>query len=108
MLLLLFAVGCATIAPTEYHRPAHAVDTVYRIGGEFEPNTGLAGEVIITIDDEEVIRGKLPALSTTAEFLGEYQGQDVLVELTKVRKIGSKYLRADVTIGNERAASLTF
>lgn len=107
-LLTLTAVGCVTKAPTEYYRPAGVAEAVYRIGGEYDPNISWAGEVTITINDEAVIREKLPAFSNTAELSGVYQGKDVLVQLTKVRTFKSKYLRADVMINQEPAASLTF
>ena len=111
IILSLFAlviVGCTTIAPTEYYRSADALESVYRIGGKYDPNISWAGEVTITINDESVIVEKLPAFSNTAELTGEYEGKTVLVQLTKVRTFKSKYLRADVTIDQERAASLTF
>lgn len=107
-LFTLVIVGCTTTAPTEYYRSADALETVYRIGGEYDPNIGWAGEVTIIINDESVIVAKLPAFSNTAELTGEYAGKPVLVQLTKVRTFESKYLRADVTIDQERAASLTF
>jgi len=106
-LLTLAIVGCTTTAPTEYYRSADAPETVYRIGGEYDPNVGW-GEVTITINDESVIVERLPAFSNTAELTGDYAGKPVLVQLTKVRTFKSKYLRADVTIDKERAASLTF
>ncbi|MGJ8638524.1 MAG: hypothetical protein ACSHYA_03950 [Opitutaceae bacterium] len=107
-LLTLIVVGCTTTAPTEYYRPASAAETVYRIGGEYDPNIGWAGAVTITINDESVIREKLPAFSNTAELSGEYAGKPVRVQFTKVRNFKSKYLRADVTIDKEQAVSLTF
>lgn len=111
LILILFTLvvaGCTTTAPTEYYRPADAPETVYRIGGEYDPNTGWAGEVTITVDDETILREKLPPFSNTAELVGTFEGMPVLVQLTKIRTFKSKYLRADVTIGGERAASLTF
>jgi hypothetical protein len=107
-LFTLVIVGCTTTAPTEYYRPANAADTVYRIGGEYDPNVGWAGEVTITINDEAVIRERLPAFTNTAELSGEYAGKPVQVLLTKVRTFKSKYLRGDVRIDNERTVSLTF
>lgn len=107
-ILTLAVVGCTTSAQTEFYRPAGSAEAPYRIGGQLDPNTGLAGEVSITINETVVIREKLPPFTNTSELSGEYAGQSVLVVLTKVRSFGSKYVRADVTIGNERAASLTF
>jgi len=107
-LLTLVFVGCTTTAPTEYYRPSEALETEYRIGGQFDPKVGWAGEVTITIDDEPIIVEKLPFFSNTLELKGEYAGSAVLVQLTKVRTFGSKYIRADVVINKERAASLTF
>lgn len=111
LILILFTlavVGCTTTAPSEYYRSADRPETVYRIGGEYDPSIGWAGEVTITIDDEPILREKLPPFSNTAELVGTFQGMPVLVQLTKVRTFESKYLRADVTIGEEWAASLTF
>lgn len=105
---MIAIVGCTTTAPTEYYRSASAAETVYRIGGEYDPNIGWAGEVTITINDESVIRGELPAFSNTAELFGEYAGKPVRVQFMKVRTFESKYLRADVTIDKEQAVSLTF
>ena len=107
-LIALAAIGCTTVAPVEYHRPADATATVYRIGGEYDPNIGLAGEVSIMIDEQTVVTEELPAFWNGVEFSGVYQGRSVFVQLTKVRTFGSRYLRADVTIDGERAASLTF
>ncbi len=104
----LAVIGCTTIAPTEYYRPSGSMEKPYRLGGQYDPNVGLAGEVTITINDEPVIQERVPLFSNTAELSGEYAGKPVLVQLTKVRNFESKYIRADVTIDTERAASLTF
>lgn len=107
-LLSLAMIGCTTIAPVEHYRSADEAETLYRVGGEYDPNVGWAGEVTITINDEPVIEGRLPAFSNLAEMTGDYAGKPVLVQFTKVRTFKSKYLRADVSIDNERAVSLTF
>lgn len=98
--------GCTAIGPTEYYRPAGSVEKPYRIGGQFDPNVGLADE--ITINDEPVIQERVPLFSNTAYLAGEYAGKPVLLDLIKVRNFESKYIRADVTIDDERAVSLTF
>jgi len=108
ILLSAVLVGCTTVAPTEYHRPADARETVYRIGGEYDPDVSWAGEVTITINDESVVKEKLPAFANTAEVMSEYRGKPVEVQFTKVRTLNSKYIRADVRIDDEWAASLTF
>jgi hypothetical protein len=104
----LAVIGCTTIAPTEYYRPAGSVEKPISLGGQYDPNVGLAGEVTITINGEPVIEERVPLFSNTAELSGEYAGKPVLVQLTKVRTFESKYIRADVMIDDERAASLTF
>lgn len=104
----LALIGCTTIAPTEYYRPAGSVEKPYRIGGQFDPNVGLAGEVTITINGEPIIQERVPLFSNMSELAGEYAGKPVLVDLIKVRNFESKYIRADVTIDDERAVSLTF
>jgi hypothetical protein len=107
-LTALAVIGCTTIAPTEYYRPAGSVEKPYRLGGQLDPTAGWAGEVTITINDEPVIQERVPFFANTAELSGEYNGKPVLVQLTKVRTFESKYIRADVMIDKERAASLTF
>jgi hypothetical protein len=107
-LLVLGIIGCTTTAQTEFYRPPGSMDEPYRIGGKMDPMSGWAGEVYITINDELVIQKKLPAFTNTTEVIGEYEGKSVIVLLTRVQTFGSNYVRADVTIGSERAASLTF
>lgn len=107
-LTALVAIGCTAVAPTEYYRPAGSVAAPYRLDGEYDPKVGLGGEVTININDEEVIQERLPVFSNTAEMSGEYAGKPILVQLTKVQTFKSRYLRADITIDDERAISLTF
>ena len=104
----LAVIGCTTVAPTEYYRPVGSVEKPYRLSGQFDPNEGLAGEVTITVNDEPIIKERLPVFSNTAEMAGEYKGKPVLVYVTRVRNFSSNYLRADVIINKERAVSLTF
>lgn len=73
-----------------------------------DPMSGWAGEVFITVNGQHVIQKKLPAFTNTTEVEGEFEGKSVLVVLTRVQTFGSNYVRADVMIGSERAASLTF
>lgn len=107
-ILVIAVVGCSTTAQKEYYRPKDSVGERYRIGGKLEPCIVGAGELSITINDEPIIQERLPAFANTAEVSGEYEGKPVLVSLTRVHNFGSRYVRADVSIGDERAASLAF
>lgn len=107
-ILFFMLVGCTTTAQTQFYRPAGSVAEPYRIGGKLDPMSGWAGEVYVTINEQLVIQKKLPAFTNTTEVSGEYEGKSVTVVLTRIQTFGSNYVRADVMIGNERAASLTF
>jgi len=110
-LLLVVAavfVGCTTVAPTQFYRPASYAGAPYRISGKLEPMKGWAGRVHITINDRTVIKKDLPMFSNSTEVTGTYDGRAVTVVLTRVSTFVSSYLRAEVLIDNERAATLSF
>ena len=106
--LAVVLVGCTTVAQSQFYRPANHAGEPYRISGELDAAKGWAGEVVVRINDEEVIRRKLPVFTTTTEVQGTFENKPVTVVLTRVTTLLSSYTRADVRIGNEHAATLTF
>lgn len=105
--LILGLAGCTTTARPELYKPAESTAATYRIGGELDPYNRGSAVVTITINEEVVIQAKLPALKKTTEGTGTFEGKTVHVLITKVRTFNSSYVRADVTMDGERAASLT-
>ena len=109
IVITLFIIqSCASVAPTQFYRPQNYNGEPYRISGKLEPMSGWAGRVTITINDQPVIVENLPLFSNSTEGKGTFQGKTVIAFITQVESLFSSYVRADVLIGNERAASLTF
>ena len=100
--------GCASTAPTTFYRPANYSGEPYRISGTLSPMSGWNGVVEITINDQVVINKPLPVFSNTIDATGSYNGKKVTATITKVINFTSSYHRADVFIGSEKAATLTF
>lgn len=104
--LILGLAACTTTAPPELYAPAGPNQPSYSIGGELDPFNRGSAVVTITINEEVVIQAKVPAFSKRTEATGTFEGKPVSVLLTKIRKFTSSYVRADVTIDGEGAASL--
>lgn len=100
--------SCASVAPTQFYRPQNHSGEAYRISGKLEPMSGWAGKVTITINDQPVITESLPVFSNSTEAKGSFQGKTVTAFITQVTSFLSSYIRADVHIENERAATLAF
>lgn len=108
MLFLVSAIaGCSTTASTQFYR-AQSQQEPMRIAGKLEPWEGIGGSVYITINEREVIKEKLPLFTNTTEVSGAYEGRRVTVQLTRVRTFLSSYVRAEVYLGSEKAATLSF
>ena len=97
-------VSCTTTAQTKEFTPIVSVGKPYLIGGKLEADR----KVSITINGELVVQEKVHTFTKSRGFSGEYNGKPVFVILTNVRTFNSSYIRADVTIGKEKAASLIF
>jgi hypothetical protein len=100
--------GCATTAQTEFYRPANHAGDPYRIAGSFEPMEGWNGVVRITVNEKQVIEKSLPLFTNTTDAVGTFEGKKVSTTITRVQTFASSFIRADVFMGSERAASLTF
>ena len=112
IILILFVgivlTGCTTTAPTQFYRPANYAGEPYRIAGRFERMDSWNGVVIITINEKQVIRKELPLFTNTTDADGIFENKKVSTTITKIKTFASSYIRADVFIGSEKAASLTF
>lgn len=106
--LAIVVSGCATTAQTQYYRPANYSGAPMQIAGRFDPMQGFAGRGIVTINGETVVEKDMPLMTNTTEASGSYKDKPVTVVFTRIQTFMSSYVRADVMIGNERAASLTF
>ncbi|MEQ1668134.1 MAG: hypothetical protein ABL868_06735 [Sulfuriferula sp.] len=104
----ILLTGCATTAPTQYYRPASYAGEPYRIAGKLEPSEGWNGVVAITVNEQVVISKPLPFFTNTTDASGMYNGKQVSATITRIHTFMSSYIRADVFIGAEKAASLTF
>lgn len=100
--------GCATTAQTEFYRPANYSGEPYEISGKLEPMKGWNGVVSIYINNKEVINKALPFFTNTTDASGFYEDKKISATITKVNTFMSSYIRADVFVGSEKAASLTF
>ena len=105
--VVIVTTGCVATSATQLYRPANYSGDPYRISGSFEPWTGLAGQITITVNEREVIKKGLTAFTNVTDLEGEFEGKKVLITVTKVKSLFSSFVRADVFIGAERAASLT-
>lgn len=101
-------VGCATTAQTQFYRPANYSGEPYQISGKLEPMKGWNGVVIIYINNKEVINKPLPLFTNTTDASGSYENKKISTTITRVNTFMSSYIRADVFVGPERAAILTF
>jgi hypothetical protein len=114
VIITVFVVqSCASVAPTQFYRPQNHSGEAYRISDKLEPMSGWAGKVTITINDQPVndqpvITESLPVFSNSTEAKGSFQGKTVTAFITEVTSFLSSYIRADVHIENERAATLAF
>ena len=103
-----FLVGCATTAQAQFYRPANYAGEPYQISGRLEPMEGWNGVVRIYINDREVINKSLPLFTNTTDASGVFEDKKISTTITRVETFMSSFIRADVFIGAERAASLTF
>ena len=101
-------IGCATTAQTQFYRPANYSGEPYRISGKLEPMEGWNGVVRIYFNDREVINKPLPLFTNTTDASGTFEDKKISTTITRVRTFMSSFIRADVFVGAERAASLTF
>lgn len=108
VITLGFLTGCATTAQTHFYRPANHAGEPYRIAGTFEPMKGWNGVVNITVNEQVVIHKPLPLFTNTTDATGSFKGKKVSATITRVKTFASSFIRADIFIGSERAASLTF
>jgi len=106
--LSLINTGCATTAQAQFYRPINHNGEPFRIAGRLDPMSGWAGVVVITINDKEVITKSLPVFTNTTDASGTYEGKNVSATITRIQTFLSSYTRAEVYIGSERAATLTF
>jgi len=101
-------VGCATTAQAQFYRPANYAGEPYQISGKLEPMEGWNGVVRIFINNREVINKALPLFTNTTDASGVFEGKKISTTITRVETFMSSFIRADVFIGAERAATLTF
>ncbi|WP_300458637.1 hypothetical protein [Desulfobacula sp.] len=101
-------VGCATTAQTQFYRPVNYAGDPYQISGKFDPMKGWNGVVKIYINRIEVINKPLPVFTNSTDASGVFEDKKVSTTITRIKTFLSSYIRADVFIGSERAASLTF
>ena len=104
----LFTSGCATTAQAQFYRPVNHSGEPYRIAGRLDPMKGWAGHLVITINEQEVIKKSLPVFTNTTDASGTFEGKNVSVTITRIQTFLSSYTRAEVYVGVERAATLTF
>ena len=64
--------------------------------------------MFVFIDGTEVIKEKLPIFSNNAEYYGTYKGKKVTAIVSTVENLMSSYIKCEVLVDNERAATLTF
>lgn len=102
-----FASGCSTVAQTEFYRPANHQGDPIRISGKFEPDMW-TGTVFIYVNDQEILKKRVPAFSTSTEVKGTWEGKNITVVLTRVTSFVSSYVKAEVFFGSEKATTLTF
>lgn len=108
--LLLFA-GCGSIVtPAQYYEPANGSGVSrLQISGKMGHMETMVGRIEIVINDEVVINERLPLLfKNTKEFLGTYQGQPVVTQLSKVYEGFDSFYEAVVILDGEKAATLRF
>jgi hypothetical protein len=103
----LSLAGCTTHAPTQGYRPANYAGVPWQIGG-YNDSLSLNGVIHITINGTEVIKKGVPVLGNITEATGSYEGKAVTATITKVQQAFSSYIRADVFVNGEKAASLSF
>lgn len=96
--------ACATQAPSQAYRPRGETQS-WDIGGDMNKATRT---VTININGQPAVQGKLTWLDLSGDFKGNYRGHAVSTSCHNVEKWLSSYLRCDVFVDNERAASLTF
>ncbi len=101
-------VGCATTAQTQFYRPANYSGEPYQISGKLEPMKGWNGVISIYINNQEVINKPLPLFTNTTDASGNFEDKKISTTITRVNTFMSSFIRADVFIGAERAAILTF
>lgn len=100
----LLTGACATDAPSQYYR-LRGQDQNWEVSGKLNKATR---KVTIRINGADALRGTLSLLSLEGDFRGAYRGHPVAATCHNVEKLLSSYVRCDVLIDNEKAASLVF
>jgi hypothetical protein len=100
----LLTSACATEAPSQHYR-LRGQDQNLEVNGELNKATR---KVTIRINGAEALTGTLSWLSLEGDFRGTYRGHPVAATCHNVQKWLSSYVRCDVLIDNEKAASLVF
>ena len=105
MLTVALLIGaCATEATSQYYRP-RGQDQNWEVSGTLQKATR---KVTVRINGAEALTGTLSWLSLEGDFRGTYRGHPVAASCHNVEKWLSSYVRCDVLIDNEKAASLVF
>lgn len=104
LMVLLVTVGCAS-APSQSYRPANYSGSPWSIVGDFN---SLSQKVIIKINNQMVIEGRLSFLGGNGEFQGSYEAKPVTASCsTNTGFLGSK-TSCMIFINGDRAATLSF
>lgn len=102
--LVLLISACATAATSQYYRP-RGQDQNWEVSGDLQKATR---KVTVRINGAEALTGTLRWQSFGGDFCGTYRGPPVAASGHHVEKWLSSYVRCDVPIDNEKAASLVF
>ncbi len=100
----LTLAACATQSPSQNYR-VRGETQAWEVSGEMHKATR---KLIVRINGQEALTGTLTWLSLEGDFRGQYRGHPVATSCHNVEKWVSSYIRCDVLIDNEHAATLTF
>lgn len=105
--IALFALlaGCASVAPSQFYRPANYAGAPLVISGQFNE---MSNGVVVTINGKQVAAGSISLLSGDGEFSGEYEGKPVQASCATSMGLFESKTRCHVFISGERAATLSF
>jgi len=103
LLLTATLAACATPSQVQGYRPANYAGAPMQISGEWNE---VSGEVIIFVNGQPAVKGKVSTWTGDGGFSGEYQGY--IISANCLTNSYAHKKQCSVSVNNEQAATLMF